>query len=144
MKLRTHALNSLATGLVLILGVPASAAENGAADAGHSQAHEVVATGLDNPRGLHAVGDVIYVAESGTGGDELKSAVTVVGQTVFACVGQTGAVTRLDENGPTRLATFPSQSPPQMTPDGPVCPGTGSSARGPADITSVGPRSWWR
>jgi hypothetical protein len=99
-----------------------------------------VATGLDNPRGITIGSDgALYVAESGRGGSELISAV-VEGQPAFACLGETGGVTRIDSNGQQRVADLPSFAG-AFDPDGPgpvvpTCPTTGSNAVG---VAAVGP-----
>ena len=99
-----------------------------------------VATGLDNPRGITIGSDgALYVAESGRGGSELISAV-VEGQPAFACLGETGGVTRIDGNGQQRIADLPSLAG-AFDPDGPgplepTCPTTGPNAVG---VAAAGP-----
>jgi sugar lactone lactonase YvrE len=60
---------------------------------------EVVATGLNNPRGLALApnGD-LYVAEAGIGGSG-KCRPSPDGQPVEVCYGETGALTRIDTTG---------------------------------------------
>lgn len=102
--------------------------------------HAVVATGLDNPRGITIGSDgALYVAESGRGGSELVSAV-IEGQPAFACLGETGGVTRIDRNGQQRIADLPSFAG-AFDPDGPgpvepTCPTTGPNAVG---VAATGP-----
>lgn len=125
------------TAAVLIAGLlPGVAAANGPVP---------VATGLDNPRGIAIGSDgAIYVAESGRGGDELVSAV-IEGEPAFACVGNTGGVTRIDRKGEKRVADLPSLAE-AFDPDGPggddpSCdvPGTiGFAATGPTGIDLTG------
>jgi hypothetical protein len=97
---------------ILSLAGPASAAEV-----------EKVAGGLDNPRHLAVGGDHLYVAESGRGG----SGPCFPGpEGVPVCVGATGAVTVIDEDGSQHrlvggLASFADQ-------------GTGENAIGPHGI----------
>jgi len=95
-----------------------------------------VATGLANPRGITIGSDgALYVAESGRGGSALISAL-IEGQPAFACLGETGGVTRIDRNGQRRIADLPSFAE-AFDPDGPglvepTCPTTGSNAVGMA------------
>ncbi len=99
-----------------------------------------VATGLANPRGITIGSDgALYVAESGRGGSELISAV-IEGQPAFACLGETGGVTRIDGNGQQRIADLPSFAG-AFDPDGPggaapTCPTTGPNAVG---VAATGP-----
>ena len=102
--------------------------------------HVVVATGLDNPRGITIGSDgALYVAESGRGGSGLVSAV-IEGQPAFACLGETGGVTRIDRKGQQRIADLPSFAG-AFDPDGPggdepTCPTTGPNAVG---VAATGP-----
>jgi hypothetical protein len=71
---------------------------------------EVIATGLNNPRGLGiaANGD-LYVAEAGSGGSgKCRPAPGPDGQAVDICYGETGAITRIDldaQRPPRRVVT---------------------------------------
>lgn len=57
--------------------------------------HTVVATGLNNPRGIATEGDnLVYVSEAGTGGTEC---ITVSTETT--CFGFTGSITRFEKLG---------------------------------------------
>lgn len=57
--------------------------------------HTVVATGLNNPRGIATEGDnLVYVSEAGTGGDEC---ITI--ETAETCFGFTGSITRFEKLG---------------------------------------------
>jgi len=97
---------------------------------------EVIATGLNNPRGLaFAPNGQLYVTEAGSGGN---GRCLVLGDGRTACYGETGAVTRVDPRGivaPKRVITgLPSLA---AQPDG--FGGTGPqaiafSARGEAGI----------
>lgn len=95
-----------------------------------------VATGLANPRGITIGSDgALYVAESGRGGPELVSAL-IEGEPAFACLGETGGVTRIDRNGAHRVADLPSFAE-AYDPDGPgpippTCPTSGPNAIGMA------------
>lgn len=85
------------TGLVLVAvaAVLAVTAAPGGADA--DDGPEIVATGLDQPRGLDitARGD-LYIAEAGSGGD-LEEVGFFAG--ALHCTGLTGAITRVDKKG---------------------------------------------
>jgi hypothetical protein len=60
---------------------------------------EVIAAGLNNPRGLgFAANGDLYVAEAGTGGSG-KCRPSPDGQPVEVCYGETGALTRIDPTG---------------------------------------------
>ena len=89
---------------------------------------EVVATGLDNPRGL-AFGPEggLYVTEAGRGGE----GPCTDGRRSEICYGATGAVTRIDDNGSQeRVATgLPSLGDPNTD---------GVRATGPHDIAFKG------
>ncbi len=88
---------------------------------------EVIASGLDNPRGI-AVGPdrAIYVAEAGRGGDG-KCIINGAGATV--CFGRSGAITRIAQGRATRIIrNLPSVAA------GPDAPAPGTQADGPHDI----------
>lgn len=75
---------------------------------------EVIATGLNNPRGLgFAPSGDLYVAEAGTGGTG-NCRPSPDGQPVEVCYGETGALTRIDISGaepPQRvLQSLPSMA----------------------------------
>ena len=91
--------------------------------AARAQSVDVVASGLNNPRGLaFAPNGDLYVAEAGAGGNEHCH----VGPTGPRCYGPTGAIVRLDLRRGTR----------EVVVDGlPSLAGsTGASATGPHDI----------
>lgn len=99
-----------------------------------------IATGLANPRGITIGSDrAIYVAESGRGGSRLVSAL-IEGERSFACLGETGGVTRIDRKGAHRVADLPSfaeaYDPDGPGPIAPTCPTTGPNAVG---LAAVGP-----
>jgi len=94
----------------------------------------LVATGLANPRGITIGSDgALYVAESGRGGSRLISAL-IEGEPAFACLGETGGVTRIDKNGAHRVANLPSFAEAYDAdgpgPIEPTCPSTGPNAIG--------------
>ncbi len=114
-RLATLAATATAAALVAtVLAPPASAAE-----------WDVVASGLDNPRQLSFTGNTLYVAEAGTGG----RGPCIEGPEGDACLGTTGAVTRVRMGVQSRVLTgLPSMAAPD-----------GSGAIGPADVFVVGP-----
>lgn len=64
-----------------------------------AQTVEVVAQGLDNPRGLgFAPNGELYAAEAGSGGTGACRP-SPDGQPVDVCYGETGALTRIDPQG---------------------------------------------
>jgi hypothetical protein len=88
---------------------------------------EVVASGLDNPRGL-AIGPdhAVYVAEAGRGGSG-KCLINGEGNNV--CYGATGAITRISAFHSSRIVKrLPSLAPP------PGAAGAGTGAAGVQDI----------
>jgi hypothetical protein len=112
----------LAVVLPLVAVLPVGSA------AAHSyKAPEVVASGLDNPRGLDvSPGGTVYVTEAGRGG----SGPCLSGEMGITCAGASGAVTQI-RNGDQRriLEGLPSLAP---QPDG-------DRAIGPSDISL---RAW--
>lgn len=95
---------------------------------------EIVATGLDNPRGLGFAPDgSLFVAEAGRGG----AGPCVEGAEGEVCYGPTGAITRV-----TSLATDPQQARivtglPSLAGEG------GGGALGPHDISFQGAGNGW-
>jgi len=116
---------------VLILLGAVILALTGALPASSAPGVEVVASGLDNPRGLAFSPDgALYVAESGTGG----SGPCFDGPEGPSCFGHSGAVTRVDRRGQTRVLTgLPSfaQAPSASDPGG-------GFAIGPSDVSFLG------
>lgn len=118
--IRLSAVRSVAVlglaGLALA-GVPTATANN------DSGAPEVIAQGLDNPRGLTVGPDgAVYVAESGAGGTRPCLPGPEGGP---VCYGKSGAVTRIDDAGQHRVITgLPSIA----------AKGSGVSALGPSDV----------
>jgi hypothetical protein len=92
--------------------------------AGTAPAFEVVASGLDNPRGIGFDGEGrMYVAEAGLGGDGTCQ-VVAAGE---YCYGETGAITRVETDGTQhRIVT----GLPSIAPKG----SGGIFANGPSDI----------
>jgi hypothetical protein len=98
----------------------------GGVSAAHEPRLEVVASGLDNPRGL-AFGHsgALYVAEAGRGGDGPCIELAEGPQ----CAGTTGAITRISHGAQRRVITgLPSLASPE----------DGSGASGPHDIALDG------
>ena len=99
---------------------------------------QVVASGLDNPRGL-AFGPegALYIAEAGRGGD----GPCIQGAEGEACYGPTGAITRVWPSNPSSqtrvLSGLPSLAPPS-TADNP-----GERAGGPVDVGFLGRGNGW-
>jgi hypothetical protein len=87
---------------------------------------EVIASGLNNPRGLaFAPGGALYVAESGTGG----TGPCFTGPEGPSCFGETGSVTRIGRHGQVQALTgLPSIG----------AEGSGDFAIGPTDVTFRG------
>jgi hypothetical protein len=113
---------AVAAGLVAVGGVAVPAGAGA-----QEPPWEVVASGLDSPRHLaFAPGGALYVAESGRGG----SGPCVVHPTLGEfCLGFTGAVTRVRDDGPeTRVVTgLPS-----------IYNETAGDALGPSDLVITG------
>src|SRR5688572_26872800 len=88
---------------------------------------QVIASGLDNPRGI-AIGpdNAIYVAEAGRGGD--GSCITN-GAGATVCFGRTGAITRITDGHQRRIL----QGLPSVA-AGPTAAAPGTQADGPHDI----------
>jgi hypothetical protein len=111
-----------ATAVALAVAAPAAAHEKGV---------EVVASGLDNPRGLELAHGKLWVAEAGRGG----AGPCVPGPEMTpVCFGLSGALTAvgLDGHGQHRvLHGLPSLANPD-----------GTSATGPSDI-SAGSKAMW-
>jgi hypothetical protein len=86
---------------------------------------EVIATGLDNPRGMAiSPSGYLYVAEAGTGGD----LICIDGPEGESCGGLSGAISQITRSGQRRVVTgLPSFAAPD-----------GSGATGPSDISFQG------
>jgi hypothetical protein len=110
-----------ATALMMTGMVPATA-QTGA---------EVIASGLNNPRGLtFSPNGGLYVAEAGAGG----SGPCFAGPEGPACFGHSGSVTRIDRSGQRRVLTgLPSYG----------AEGTGDAAIGPSDVAFQGQGSMY-
>lgn len=86
----------------LLLGTTAATAAEAGTTASSSRI-EVVASGLDNPRGLtFGPGGVLLVAEAGSGGD---GPCIIGGDGAEFCLGQTGAVTAVWRGHQRRIVT---------------------------------------
>lgn len=92
---------------------------------------EVVASGLDNPRGVAVANGSVYVAESGTGGDSDDCFPDPEGNG-DKCYGPTGAITRVFGGEQSRvLDGLPS-----------FAVSDGSAASGPSDVAFENGRLW--
>jgi DNA-binding beta-propeller fold protein YncE len=94
---------------------------------------QVVATGLDNPRGIGFGPDgALYVAESGSGGPNVEgNCITSPESGAPACFGRTGAVTRITKGSQHRVLTgLPSVAEVATEPGAP----SGVAATGPVDL----------
>lgn len=111
-----------------VAGVAAAVAVVGFAPAAAATEpdHDVIASGLDNPRHLQFGADgTLYVAEAGRGGD-LACADGPEGGTV--CFGLTGAITAITGDEQVRVVTdLPSSADPA----------TGGQAIGPSDVAET-------
>jgi len=96
---------------------------------------QVIASGLDNPRGLNFGPDgALYVVEAGHGGSSPLCLPSPVGPPgTMQCYGATGAITRITGvNVQQRVVTgLPSLAPP-----------SGDGAIGPADIAFATDKAW--
>ncbi len=115
--------------------------------AGVSAAHdsdlEVVASGLDNPRGLDfGPWGPLYVAEAGRGGE---GPCIETPESGIQCVGASGAITKIWHGGQRRvlegLPSIAAQGSPE-TPENPEVL-AGSDALGPNDISFSGFRAYF-
>jgi hypothetical protein len=117
---RVASITAVCSAAALGVGVSPAVAHHG--DAGNGV--EVVASGLDNPRGLDLAGGTLVVAESGRGG----AGPCVTGpEGTPVCLGATGAVTAVDlwHGGQHRLLSgLPS-----------LAGANGASATGPSDVS---------
>jgi DNA-binding beta-propeller fold protein YncE len=106
-------------GIIAVAFAPAAAADDG-------PSVEVIAEGLDNPRGLNFGPEgALYVAEAGRGG----AGPCVGGAEGEVCFGETGAITRIWRGEATRIAEgLPSLADPA----------SGGGALGPHDISFLG------
>ncbi len=119
--------------LAFNLSAPAAQAALQAADVSPQDAtFEVIAEGLNNPRGLDlTIKNQLYVAEAGVGGTDPSSCVpNPEDPTAEVCAGNTSSVTRINLNNGavSRVATgFPSGAGPD-----------GSGAGGLSDVSFSG------
>lgn len=115
----------------LVLATALLATGAGSAAAAVPQGWEVVATGLDNPRGV-AFGKhgEVLVAEAGRGGDSTACRQGPEGGQ--ECLGATGAVTAVWRNGQKRVVT----GLPSLAGEG------GAAATGPQGLGIVDGRLW--
>jgi hypothetical protein len=114
---------SLRLCLLAVLAALCALIPAGTAGAHRDKSPEVVASGLDNPRGL-AVSPwgTVYVAEAGRGG----SGPCITGEDGSSCVGASGAVTQIRHGEQKRiLEGLPSHAPQPA----------GDGALGPSDVS---------
>ena len=124
---------TLCAGMIvpMALGTPSASANPGRhRDADHSQpGFQVVASGLDNPRGID-VGPfgVLAVAEAGRGGSDCVPSIDPeTGQPSTACLGLTGHVSLLWHGHKFVVGNFPS-----------IATDAGASAAGPSGVSFSG------
>jgi sugar lactone lactonase YvrE len=106
----------LGAAAVVLAGMSSASAQPAA------EGPQVIASGLNSPRGLAFRGDDLYVAEAGTGG----TGPCLEGPEGRSCWGPSGSVTRIDDDGgQTRVLTGLSSL---------AAEGTGETAIGPSDV----------
>ena len=117
---RSKVLVATAAAIPLLLGMAPSHAP---------EEPQVIASGLNNPRGLSFAPDgALYIAEAGTGG----AGPCFQGPEGPACYGHSGSVTRVSHKSQRRVLTgLPSYGGE----------GTGDGAIGPVPMSS--PRPWF-
>lgn len=95
---------------------------------------ELVAEGLDNPRGISVLGNRVFVAESGRGGETLVE-VAIGGGPGPVCVGNTGAISEI-VNG---VAETRIELPSYVDAIDGACegPGFGTNATGPHGVVAA-------
>ena len=114
---------SLRTSLLLLLAAVAALVPAGSAAAHRDKSPEVVASGLDNPRGLDVTPwGTVYVTEAGRGGE---GPCLVGPEGDSTCAGATGAVTKVWHGKQRRIL----EGLPSHAPEG------GDGALGPSDIS---------
>lgn len=131
----THASRAMALigALALVAASQPAAQAHGRGHGPHFGHHDdptVIATGLNNPRGLSFGPDgALYVAEAGAGG----SGPCFTGPEGPACFGESGAVTRVSKWGQRRVVEgLPSVG----------AEGTGDGAIGPSDVAFKGKKMY--
>lgn len=117
------------TGTTLLLTVLAGSAVAQGPPRPSGPSVELLATGLDAPRGLAVAGDgTVYVAESGTAGDDCSTNIPGRGR---VCFGRSGAVSRIRDGKLERIIEgLPSIS-------------AGPDVGGPSDVALVDDESFY-
>lgn len=116
--------------LLVLLSAVATLALSGAAVAATHV--DIVATGLNNPRGLNfAPNGELYVAEAGSGGNG-RCIPAPDDPTAQRCYGETGALTRIDLSGATPPKRVVRHLPSMAAPGG-----FGANS-GPVDVDFIG------
>ena len=102
---------------------------------------EVIASGLDNPRGLTVRYDTLYIAQSGKGGDGSLGCIEEGPEGGAVCLGDTGKVSslKLTKNATVKdlLTGLPSIAGAPDSDD------PGGSAGGPSDVSIDGVGQVW-
>jgi len=92
---------SVVAALAVVIATPTVAAAGGNSGNHSRGGVEVIASGLDQPRGLFVTRNgVVFVAEAGVGGDDGCGDPILTAEPM--CLGESGAITRIARNGKQR------------------------------------------